>query len=879
MKAKQIIASLVFAVISISATTNTVFADYTLIDELKSTEHVASGIEYSKIERLTGSGFIDINMLTLDLENENVNFDILRNKNGFGITQNLTGLIGQTDVTNVVGAVNGSFFHMDTSPTDVIGYEYRNGNWVYMKENYNKAKLEENSVIISNDNDVSFDYLQANTILHNSRGESVRIVSVNGTRDIVNLTLITPYMMKDTTSLEPKGNIFKFVIQNDMITYIGEPKEVVTIPEDGYVLTVNYNSGEKMKSMFPVGEKVRLQLSTNLDSILENTQLLMSGAGTLVKNGQVQLDGLSASPTSRQPRTAVGVNADSTKMFIVTVDGRGSSIGMTNNELANFMISQGSHNAINLDGGGSTTFAVRKEGESQAKVVNKVSDGAERKVLNGLGVLTSPTGEIASLHITPSKENVIIGDKVTFTAYGLDANDNPIAIDNSQITYIDTLDETNVSVNGAMTFQTEGVKLVKGIYNGFEGVALVEAFGSTLDIDITPINLELNGSSKIEMIGTTPNGDKIDIDESAYTFTTNGGVNVSNGTVTSTGTKGIFQISTQIIGKTVAENVSVGASDIYVPLTSFENMKITSKPYPNGNEGATGAYKEKPINGEYAIKTSFNFKNSGKAQAVYSILSNVKITDSRAEKLAVNYFGENKGNSVKAIITDAKGTEKTLIFTNKVDFSGYKRLEVAIPDGLVYPIKVDRLYVASDGKSNISGVGYFDYMTYTIGNSYVAGLDEIRLSYDVENNSPEVKEIVTVTKKANNDITKTYTSTLLENTKLINVSADNGSIVLTDSAYYNKLKNELYNSSSKNIVIVSTQSIDDNTFAIEKEGEMLKNMLEDYREKFDKNIYYVNNHANTNSTSLENKIRYIDLYNKNVSFSLNENGGLSYKSK
>jgi len=86
---------------------------------------------------------------------------------------------------------------------------------------------------------------------------------------------------------------------------------------------------------------------------------------------------------SRQPRTLAGVREDGT-LLLVTVDGRrpGWSVGMTLREAARLMHSLGARDALNLDGGGSSTMVVRGE------VVSRSSDRVgERPVSNGLFVL------------------------------------------------------------------------------------------------------------------------------------------------------------------------------------------------------------------------------------------------------------------------------------------------------------------------------------------------------------------------------------------------------------------------------------------------------------------------------------------------------------
>jgi exopolysaccharide biosynthesis protein len=63
--------------------------------------------------------------------------------------------------------------------------------------------------------------------------------------------------------------------------------------------------------------------------------------------------------TTAHPRTAIGITNHNT-LLLVTVDGRqpGFSEGIPLNELAQLMIELGAVNALNLDGGGSTTMTI-----------------------------------------------------------------------------------------------------------------------------------------------------------------------------------------------------------------------------------------------------------------------------------------------------------------------------------------------------------------------------------------------------------------------------------------------------------------------------------------------------------------------------------------
>lgn len=85
----------------------------------------------------------------------------------------------------------------------------------------------------------------------------------------------------------------------------------------------------------------------------------------------------------KHPRTAVGFSRDSTRLFLVTVDGRSESAsGVSLVELAGIMLDLGAYEAMNFDGGGSTTMVVN------GKLVSSPSDkGGERAVGSGLLVV------------------------------------------------------------------------------------------------------------------------------------------------------------------------------------------------------------------------------------------------------------------------------------------------------------------------------------------------------------------------------------------------------------------------------------------------------------------------------------------------------------
>jgi exopolysaccharide biosynthesis protein len=94
---------------------------------------------------------------------------------------------------------------------------------------------------------------------------------------------------------------------------------------------------------------------------------------------------------ARNPRTAAGIRGNGTRLVLAVVDGRQKpySDGMTLHELASLMLALGARDAINLDGGGSSTLVYADPDSAGAlRIANKPSDkGVERSVGDALGIL------------------------------------------------------------------------------------------------------------------------------------------------------------------------------------------------------------------------------------------------------------------------------------------------------------------------------------------------------------------------------------------------------------------------------------------------------------------------------------------------------------
>lgn len=148
-------------------------------------------------------------------------------------------------------------------------------------------------------------------------------------------------------------------------------------------------------------------VETDLDPRVDAMLCFRHAEGTIVDGQQCPaefLDGVAAGPRllkqgqivpstldyylKPQPRTAFGLSSNRDKAWIVVVDGRQpGSVGMTGLELSRVLLRLGASDAINLDGGGSSTLVVEGK-DGRAKILNRVMQagvlGMERPVANHL---------------------------------------------------------------------------------------------------------------------------------------------------------------------------------------------------------------------------------------------------------------------------------------------------------------------------------------------------------------------------------------------------------------------------------------------------------------------------------------------------------------
>jgi phosphodiester glycosidase len=170
-----------------------------------------------------------------------------------------------------------------------------------------------------------------------------------------------------------------------------------TILPRGSVLVAGRDAPRDVKERLLILARARARFAITIALVTFHPLEAVGGFPVLVRDSIVVsgLDSAGAVTFApvRHPRTLVGVAAGGRRFMLITVDGRqvGYSAGMTLREAAQLARDLGASQAINLDGGGSTTMVVARRDPRGYRydVVNQPSDSAgERPVGNVLAIIS-----------------------------------------------------------------------------------------------------------------------------------------------------------------------------------------------------------------------------------------------------------------------------------------------------------------------------------------------------------------------------------------------------------------------------------------------------------------------------------------------------------
>lgn len=709
--------SLSFALCFLFAAQITIYASNAYVLYEKTAIYpISKDTNYKTYQQVTDAGLRDIFVVSIPVKDPNIVISSVESAEEYGKKATTSDMLSSA---GAIAGVNGDFFGMTGSYSAPFGPVVRDGTIISINERLNAEKNEFASFYIDENNNPFILYLKPSIQFFNNGTVNIDVATINKITDMRVNTYIDASAFENTASLDDRfDDLVKIMVKDNVITYISGVGETLDVPElgTGYLIVVPKDPWEEVKEKFGVGDTTSVVInSTGID--FNKIEQSIGGATKFLTNGEVTIENDSVA-SGRQPRTAVGISGDGTRIILMVVDGRSHSIGATTEEMAYLMLREGASNAMHLDGGGSTTMAVQTLYDDELSVVNTTSDGAERKVMNALGVFNkSEVQEVKSLEIIPETEATFIGTPVTFKAFTLDEyfNRTPMSVEELHFSVNDV---NGVWEDGLFYPSTTGKLTFYASNENLQAKSTVNVMNlSNIESAHSHIYGTVGKGTPIQLLGKSIDGYAGPLHHSAITYEVvpNEIGYVENGEFIGT------QIGSGYIKCSFGDvNTHIGVTTMYhsIVISEFNanpiNSVILQDTYPNDVPGSVSLVSNAP--GERtAIKLSYDFDTRDVTQASYVVFDPPLALNGEVISLKSTVYGDNSNTWLRGKLLDGNGEIIYIDFAKEVDFEGYKDLEATLPSGTVYPVTLERIYIVSSANTPpINGTIYIDNLLTTV---------------------------------------------------------------------------------------------------------------------------------------------------------------------
>lgn len=645
-----------------------------------SNQTITSGATQAIYNWSTEKGNVKISVVTVDLTNPYTYLTIIPGAGRWGERSTVSDM---TKRTNPIALVNGDFFNMKAEGAPigatVIGGElasspsYLTGVYALGITNDRKAYIEQ----------------------FNFTG---KVTKADGTSFPLSGLNKTFYWQEDNNS---HSHINKLHLYNDLWgstkrgsdSYVGTPVEVMlqdnkvvgvktdgayemAVPEGLQILHGDGKAAEFLKTL-KVGDEVNVDYAMTPDM---NWQMVIGGHALLVNNGQTvaYTKDLSALGGVRA-RTAAGISADGTKVYIAAVEGRtNESAGLSLTNLASFMQYIGCYKAVNLDGGGSTAMTVRNLGASSAtRVINPENNGSERKVVEGLALYsTAPQGILTGLKLSGTQK-VFVGESVQYTASGWDEYYNPANLNTVTLEYSDTAG-LGAWQGNTFTAQKAGTTEVAAASGVARGTLSVQVLGAesvkNLELSFDKTSVVSGGTAKLTAKATLTDGTTKTVSPSMLTLTAEGGSISTDGVLTATIPSGTVKVTAAFGNVTATKTIKIDSAAKQYALNTLDG--VSGHVSPSSITGSVELADDPAGSGSKVLKLNYNFSATKETAASYVVFADKTMTvAANTKKLALDIYGSGHGEWIRVELRDAAGEVHRYTLAQNVDWNGWKTVE------------------------------------------------------------------------------------------------------------------------------------------------------------------------------------------------------------
>jgi len=837
-------------------TSTTLAADlYTVYDLTKETK-LSSGITYENIEKFTSQGWMNVNVIRANLTDQYTKIAPITSGNG---VSNRTSLSSMLKSAGAVAGVNGDFFYMG-DPTYTYGALIKDGRLITSPLPYSYGYPTVSRLL---DGSINISLWNPKITLYGTDNTAFDVVVYNKTSALdFGPSILTSDWNNMSIGYNGTKDIVEVIVENNYVSEVRVNQPSTTIPRDGFIIaSTSQTTRQQLINSFIPGNPVTLDIQ--LDFSLDNVEWSVGGLNYLVKNGQV--NDISDEVLGTHPRTCIGFNKDNTEMILVTIDGRNKDyIGVKQTELSQIMVSLGAYNAINMDGGGSTTMGVDFLRNSNITVVNIPSDGRERNIASGVGVFnTAPeSNEVSSIKVAPSNNKVFNNTELQLNVLGYNNYFAQIDVDKSKIKYEVSPSDAGTITNNIFIPKKSGKAEITAYYDDIKNSLEIEVLDNPVALTFQTDKLTLEYGETYELgdiIGIDKDGKTALIPSNYINYSYRNSIGkIENGILTAGEISNTGAI-TATIGDAI-KNIQVKVGYKMNTINRFEDLKgLKFTLYPENSDGKIGITKDFVKEGDNALKLNYDFtKMTDQSIAFINFGENgegIKLED-KPKGIGMWVYGDGKNHWLRCRITDVYGTQSKITFADEVNWTGWKWVTAKIPTGTSYPITLDNIYLAEINETQKNaGTIYIDNLRLM----YEPNDKELNLKQETEfKDSSEVNKITNYDEKLTISPTKSQIvssngNVISNNGKIVYLDGviTNGTMSASNTTMWNNIKS-LINFKDKVLVLSMNLSLD--TITDKREVDVINDIL---TKASVNNKIYVIWKGDKPQTRLENGIRYI----------------------
>ncbi|MEU2211858.1 phosphodiester glycosidase family protein [Streptomyces hygroscopicus] len=513
----------------------------------------------------------------------------------------------------------------------------------------------------------------------------------------------------------------------------------------GATVLVGRDAGADELSALAVGDAVSMEYRPRTDDG-DLPRTAVGGREPLVVDGNaVGHEGEGNNTTA--PRTAVGFSRDGRTMQILTVDGRqADSGGVTLTELGLMMKDAGSYSALNLDGGGSSTLVAREPGSDTPRVENSPSDGSERTVPNGLA-LTAPdgSGRLKGFWVDTAMdrgsaptvdpvlgghpERVFPGLTRRLSAAGYDETYGPAEGAPRWRTADPRIGR--IGADGTFTARHSGDTTVtarRGAAHGDTGLTVLDRLDRIQPTTRLVGLADAGATGRFGIVGLDAHGTSAPIepsdvrlsydhalfdiapDPTTGTFTVTARHDQAAGQVR-VGVGGATTVLAVTVGLTARQEASFDDADDWA--FSQARASGSAEATPDGHTG-TG------------LKLDYDFTRSTATRAAYVTPPRQIAVDGQPQSFGLWIKGDGNGAWPTLHLKDAAGSDQ-LLRGPYVTWTGWRHVDLTVPAGVAYPLKVNRFYLAETSATRqYTGSVVIDDLTARVPPSVELPVESVR---------------------------------------------------------------------------------------------------------------------------------------------------------